>query len=115
MSKKIKPRRRRKKRSPKAVSLTPNEEDQDTHSSGGLKIVAILFGAVGGIGGAIDGYGEGGLPVALICMPITAVFAAIAGVVAVYLRGIIALFLFPLSVILIIGVMAYDLIWGLPD
>ena len=114
MSKKTKPKRR--KRPPKVMGTTTSCDDElGTDSSGGVKTLAILFGIMGGLAGAVDGYKDGGLGLALFLMPFTAVFAAVLGVVAVYLRGIIAAVLLPGMFVLVIGVIAYEVIWGLPD
>lgn len=92
-----------------------DEESTETGGSGFLGTAAILFFIAGGIAGVVDGYSSGGLVGALVLMPISAVFIAVLGVTAVYLRGLIAACLLPFTVILISGVVAYDLIWGLPD
>lgn len=99
MPKKAKRRRRRRSPQPAQPTATVTEEASDF---GGYRAVAVVFALIGAACGAIDGYDEGGLPVALILMPIAAVLVAIMGVVAVFLRSVISALFFPAMIVLII-------------
>jgi len=113
--KKMRSRRRKRVASRVETTDASDEEALDSSSLYGYITVALIFGSIGAVGGAIDGYEAAGLVGALISMVVTAVFVAIVGVIAVFLRGVVAACILPLMVLLVVGCIAYELIWGLPN
>lgn len=113
--KRNKRKRRRRPRMKPALPLTEATSVDAEDDSGDIsiyKLAAIAFGILGAFACASDMYSDVGLIGTLFIMPFAAAIFAVIGVVAVFLRGVISVFLVPAMILLLVGTIAHTIIWG---